>query len=166
MRTILATLISLSALGALSQRIFINQLPEYSKLPSCAEPPLSNIVRNMASGCGDGGKTTSYSCFCVSSSAKFESVISKAVSSKCAPASSDAAVSALSVFDKYCHISSLPQGWCPLSIIVSHRQLIRSGVHRTGIVTAPAKHSWALSLLRTKRNQAGCRRGECGRCGF
>ncbi|KAK4656482.1 hypothetical protein QC762_204724 [Podospora pseudocomata] len=103
MRLLLLPLLVVTATTA--QRIFINQVPLYSSLPPCAEAPLSNIVRNMVSGCGDGGRTTSYSCFCASSSIKFESIISRAVSSKCMPSEPEATASALAVFDSYCHLS-------------------------------------------------------------
>ncbi|KAK4679501.1 hypothetical protein QC764_204724 [Podospora pseudoanserina] len=103
MRLLLLPLLVVTATTA--QRIFINQVPLYSSLPPCAEAPLSNIVRNMVSGCGDGGRTTSYSCFCASSSIKFESIISRAVSSKCVPSEPEATASALAVFDSYCHLS-------------------------------------------------------------
>ncbi|KAK0662472.1 hypothetical protein QBC41DRAFT_285195 [Cercophora samala] len=106
MRTSLLPLLAAwVALPATAQRIFINQVPAYSQLPPCAEAPLSNVIRNMVSGCGDGGRTTSYSCFCVSSSAKFESIISRVVSSKCMPSEPEATASALAVFDSYCHLS-------------------------------------------------------------
>ncbi|KAK3984758.1 hypothetical protein QBC44DRAFT_385478 [Cladorrhinum sp. PSN332] len=117
MHTALTILIFFLPFGVHSQKIFINQLPEYSQLPSCAEPPLSTIVRNMASGCGDGGKTTSYACFCASSSAEFESIISKAVASKCAPAFPDATASALRSADScrdwrhYRYISRANSEW-------------------------------------------------------
>lgn len=87
-----------------AQSIFINQVPEYSQLQACALGPVSQIVRDMVSGCGDGGRTTSYDCFCVSSSTKFESIISKAVATKCMPTTTDGAPSALAVFDSYCHL--------------------------------------------------------------
>ncbi|OBT53601.1 hypothetical protein VE04_05158 [Pseudogymnoascus sp. 24MN13] len=93
---------------ALCQKVYINQVPEYSQLPACAEVPLSTIVRNMVSGCGDNHQTTSYGCFCVSSSAKFDRVIGTAVASRCTDSPQEAAASALSVFDSYCHLLSVP----------------------------------------------------------
>ncbi|OBT99786.1 hypothetical protein VE01_02089 [Pseudogymnoascus verrucosus] len=93
---------------ALCQKVYINQVPEYSQLPACAEVPLSTIVRNMVSGCGDNHQTTSYGCFCVSSSAKFDRVIGTAVASRCTDSPQEAAASALSVFDNYCHLLSVP----------------------------------------------------------
>ncbi|KFZ07273.1 hypothetical protein V501_06616 [Pseudogymnoascus sp. VKM F-4519 (FW-2642)] len=93
---------------AFCQKVYINQVPEYSQLPACAEVPLSTIVRNMVSGCGDNHQTTSYGCFCVSSSAKFDRVIGTAVASRCTDSPQEAAASALSVFDSYCHLLSVP----------------------------------------------------------
>jgi hypothetical protein len=95
--SILITLVAFSS----AQSIFINKVPDYSSLPSCAEIPLSTIVRNMEQGCGDGGKTTSYSCFCTASSAMFSSKISKAVASECASATAGVG-EALDVFHSYC----------------------------------------------------------------
>lgn len=95
---------------ALCQKVYINQVPEYSQLPACAEVPLSTVVRNMVSGCGDNHQTTSYGCFCVSSSAKFDRVIGSAVASRCTDSPQEAAASALSVFDSYCHLLSSPAG--------------------------------------------------------
>jgi hypothetical protein len=64
----------------------------------------------MVSGCGDNQLTTSYGCFCVSSSAKFDRVIGTAVESRCTDSPQEAAASALSVFDSYCHLLSVPAG--------------------------------------------------------
>jgi hypothetical protein len=86
-----------------AQDIFINQVPEYSLLGTCAEPPLSSIVRDMYSGCGDGTQTTSYDCFCSQSSSQFDSIISKAIVNKCPSATADA-TSALEVFASYCQL--------------------------------------------------------------
>ncbi|KAK4148707.1 hypothetical protein C8A00DRAFT_19509, partial [Chaetomidium leptoderma] len=71
---------------------------------------LSQVIRNMVSGCGDGGKTMSYSCFCVSSSAKFESIINRDVASKCMPNVPAATSDALEVFESYCNFLPLPAG--------------------------------------------------------
>lgn len=79
---------------------YINQVPAYSSLPSCAERPLSTIVRGMARGCGDHNAVTSYDCFCTSSSSFFASVISSSVSKECGQAAS--AEAALEVFGGYC----------------------------------------------------------------
>ncbi|CAI4214023.1 unnamed protein product [Parascedosporium putredinis] len=74
------------AWSAHAQNIFINQVPEYSALPACAEAPLSQI-----------------------SSTRFVNAISTAVASKC-PTDRAAAQSALEVFDDYCHLT---QGSAP-----------------------------------------------------
>lgn len=91
----------------IAQRVFIDGQPAYKQLPPCAEVPLSGIVRDMRSGCGDGQKTTSYNCFCTASSSKFSSIISTAVASSCAAKNTvdpvSAASSALDVFNSYCH---------------------------------------------------------------
>ncbi|KAK0639561.1 hypothetical protein B0T16DRAFT_463225 [Cercophora newfieldiana] len=114
----LFTTTSLSLLACLhpviAQKIYINQVPEYSHLPACAEVPLSTIVRNMEAGkCGDGGRETSFSCFCGTSSTAFNSMISEAVSSRCMPQLPDAMGSALAVFDSYCHLSAVPKQTVP-----------------------------------------------------
>ncbi|KAK3904056.1 hypothetical protein C8A05DRAFT_14042 [Staphylotrichum tortipilum] len=80
--------------------LYINQVPAYSSLPSCAERPLSTIVRGMARGCGDHNAVTSYDCFCTSSSSFFSSVISSSVAEECGAAASVEA--ALGVFGEYC----------------------------------------------------------------
>lgn len=85
--------------------IYINALPAYSALPACAEAPLSNIVRNMWSGCGDGSQLTSFSCFCTDSYSKFSWEISTAVVGSCDSDSDDKeglASSAVGVFHEYC----------------------------------------------------------------
>ncbi|KAF2658919.1 hypothetical protein K491DRAFT_713164 [Lophiostoma macrostomum CBS 122681] len=88
-----------------AQKVFINKVPEYSSLPKCAEVPLSTIVRDMEQGCGDGGATTSYSCFCTASSSIFSAKILTAVGSKCA--STTAGVGeALDVFSAYCALGT------------------------------------------------------------
>ena len=97
----LSTLLSL----VLAQQVFINQIPAYSSLDACAEPPLSSIVRDMYSGCGDGGRTTSYSCFCTESSSHMASVISTAVLAHCPGSTTDAA-SATTVFHAYCQLNA------------------------------------------------------------
>lgn len=89
---------------ALSQTPYIDSIPGYSKLPSCAEEPLSTIVRDMVDGCGDGGELTSYSCFCTQSSSRIAMTISAQVMSNCPDSSSAAATSALDVFESYCQL--------------------------------------------------------------
>lgn len=101
---------ALVAQVAFCQKVFINQVPAYTQLPACAELPLSTIVRGMVSGCGDNHQTTSYGCFCFSSSAKFDRDISTAVASRCTSNPQEAAASALSVFNSYCHLLSSPAG--------------------------------------------------------
>lgn len=84
-------------------RIFINQVPEYDLMPFCAEKEVSTIVRNMANGCGDGSRTTSYACFCYESSTHFSSLIGNHVSTACDDGS-EQATQAVGVFSKYCQI--------------------------------------------------------------
>jgi hypothetical protein len=74
-----------------------------SRVPSasvmCGATSLT-IVRAMVSGCGDGGRTTSYACFCYSSSTNFDYMISAQVASACSDQAQ--ATSAQDVFAKYC----------------------------------------------------------------
>lgn len=107
--TIILLLPFLATLVA-AQRIFINQVPAYSSLPTCAEVPLSFIVRDMASGCGDGSKTTSYSCFCTDRSSKMNSIISTAVASRCSTGPISAATEAVEVFASYCGLGNAKYG--------------------------------------------------------
>lgn len=83
------------------QRVFIDLIPAYRQLPPCAEVPLSTIVRDMNLGCGDGGKITSWSCFCSASSSQIAANISTIVQASC---TSDlpAVTAALGVFSTYC----------------------------------------------------------------
>lgn len=104
-------LMILLASGVFTQNIFINQVPEYSAMPACAEAPVSAIVRDMDYGCGDGKHTTSYSCFCIDSSSHYDEVISSAVTSACtAIDASSAASEALDVFASYCKLGSGTSG--------------------------------------------------------
>ncbi|KAI0885117.1 uncharacterized protein GGS22DRAFT_162807 [Annulohypoxylon maeteangense] len=119
MLPLLSLLLAAMATFVSSQQIFINKVPAYSSLPHCAELPLSFIVRDMASGCGDGSKTTSYSCFCTASSSKMSGIISTAVASRCSTGPTNAATRALDVFSSYCN----PEG--------SNRTI-------TGNITSPA----------------------------
>ena len=80
---------------------WLNQAAGYSALPTCAEAPISSIVRGMVSGCGDGGSATSYSCFCTASSDKFQSIIATSVAEECGSSGTQVA-SATSVFHEYC----------------------------------------------------------------
>lgn len=89
---------------------YINQVPAYSSLSSCAVKPLSTIVRDMSSGCGDGGAYTSFNCFCTSSSSTMDWIIETAVLNNCGTMSANAstasayAASALKVFSSYCQL--------------------------------------------------------------
>ncbi|KAF4488572.1 hypothetical protein CGGC5_v004647 [Colletotrichum fructicola Nara gc5] len=82
---------------------YLDQADGYSALPSCAEIPISSIVRDMVSGCGDGGRTTSYSCFCTASSDRFSNIIATAVAKNCGQLNAEVA-SATQVFDAYCQL--------------------------------------------------------------
>lgn len=99
---------ALSASRVVSQSIYINLIPEYSSLSSCAISPLSTIVRGMGAGCGDGSALTSYSCFCTDSSSYFSSMISSVVLAQCATDPSQAS-SAVNVFDSYCAVGTSSQ---------------------------------------------------------
>ncbi|KAK6833578.1 hypothetical protein PG987_008272 [Apiospora arundinis] len=96
----------------MAQRIFINNLPGYQALPPCAESPVNTIVRIMYSGCGDNKRTTSYSCFCTASSAKFVSIISKEVAKRCLPDTATAVAQATELFGSYCAIGLVPHPVC------------------------------------------------------
>jgi len=86
--------------------IYIDRVPGYEALESCAVYPLSTIVRNMWRGCGDGSKLTSYACFCKSSYSKFSWQISTAVAENCGSAQETLATSAVDVFHSYCTYGS------------------------------------------------------------
>ncbi|KAK3369635.1 hypothetical protein B0T24DRAFT_722478 [Lasiosphaeria ovina] len=77
-------LLSAGTTQVYAEKIYIDKVPGYSQLPPCAEVPVSTIVRDMERGCGDGGRYTSFSCFCTASSSKFASIISTAVAARCA----------------------------------------------------------------------------------
>ncbi|KAB8801907.1 hypothetical protein FH972_026728 [Carpinus fangiana] len=84
---------------------YINQVPLYSSLTSCAEAPLSAIVRGESSGCGED--FSSFTCFCTQSSSRFNSIISKAVSSNCGGSiAAEQASSAGAVFASYCQLGA------------------------------------------------------------
>lgn len=91
---------------ASAQRLFIDTIPEYSELPVCAVDQLRTVVKNMERGCGDGGRTTSYSCFCTDSSSHFSRVISTRVASACLPETTTAVEAAADVFSSYCALGS------------------------------------------------------------
>ncbi|KAF2014713.1 hypothetical protein BU24DRAFT_220095 [Aaosphaeria arxii CBS 175.79] len=97
------------ATAAETLKIFIDEVPDYALLSTCAEAQLSTIVRDMAYGCGDDSLTTSYICFCYLSSASVTSQIRKHVESACSEQPAQNASMALSVFDSYCHIGHLEQ---------------------------------------------------------
>ncbi|KAK4208477.1 hypothetical protein QBC37DRAFT_353539 [Rhypophila decipiens] len=84
--------------------IYIDLIDGYKALPPCAVVPLSTIVRDMEDGCGDGGKLTSYSCFCTNSYSRFSWQISTAVLRNCPDVDSreEMATSAVGVFRGYC----------------------------------------------------------------
>jgi len=86
-----------------SQSIFIDRVPEYGSMPCCAQIPVSIIVRDMSSGCGDNTALTSYKCFCTSSSSYFSSLISTEVLAQCSGNSADAS-QAVDVFSSYCAV--------------------------------------------------------------
>lgn len=92
------TLMTLSS----AQRLFIDTIPAYSELPVCAENQLRTVVKNMKDGCGDGSRTTSYSCFCTDSSSHFSRDISTRVASACLPETTGAVGAAAEVFSSYC----------------------------------------------------------------
>lgn len=86
-----------------AQQVFIDSIPAYSSLDACAVGPLSTIVRDMSYGCGDGSHTTSYGCFCTSSSSYFSAFISSNVLNQCGGNVAEA-TSAVDVFNAYCQL--------------------------------------------------------------
>lgn len=97
------TSLSLLVIGAVAQHVFIDNIqPAYDNLPACAEVPLSTLIRDMVSGCGDGGRMTSFSCFCTQRSTDFVEMISTEVVSHCTQSEKALASSAVSVFHSYC----------------------------------------------------------------
>ncbi|KAF2466232.1 uncharacterized protein BDR25DRAFT_317653 [Lindgomyces ingoldianus] len=105
-RSVLFLITTAVAVASGPTRIFINTIPEYSLLATCAELEVSTIVRDMAYGCGDGSKTTSWACFCYESSAKFSSMIGKHVSTACTSDPSQN-TTALEVFSSYCQLGQV-----------------------------------------------------------
>jgi hypothetical protein len=93
----------LAASESFSQSIYIDKVPEYGSMPCCAQIPVSIIVRDMRSGCGDNTALTSYKCFCTSSSSYFSSLISTEVLAQCSGKSTDAS-QAVDVFSSYCAV--------------------------------------------------------------
>ncbi|KAK1719024.1 uncharacterized protein CLUP02_00170 [Colletotrichum lupini] len=100
---ICSLLLLLSGFRQAHATYYLNQADGYDSLPSCAEPPISSIVRDMVAGCGDGGKTTSYSCFCTASSDRFREIIATSVAKNCGRSGVEVE-SATSVFDAYCQM--------------------------------------------------------------
>ncbi|KAK5655130.1 hypothetical protein OQA88_6029 [Cercophora sp. LCS_1] len=86
-------------------KIYIDVVPGYKNLSTCAKDPLSSLVRGMRNGCGDGSDLTSYSCFCTDSYSKFSWDISTAVSANCgsSPDARAQVKSAVGVFEEYCN---------------------------------------------------------------
>lgn len=85
--------------------IFIEAIPEYWSLNDCAVVPLSIIVRGMKRGCNDNLRTTSYGCFCSTSSSFYNSLISSEVSLSCEQSAQH--TSAMSIFERYCEIGQM-----------------------------------------------------------
>ncbi|KAL5433785.1 hypothetical protein PMIN07_000812 [Paraphaeosphaeria minitans] len=80
--------------AAVKTHIYIDQVPIYTKLASCAQDRVSAIVRAQASGCGDDTQLTSFACFCIDSSSEFASIISTAVKDQCSSAATEAVLTA------------------------------------------------------------------------
>lgn len=99
------TFISLLLVVQVRATFWLNQLDSYDSLPYCAEGPISSIVRDMVSGCGDGGRTTSYSCFCTRSSSSFVQIIATAVAKECSHWGTEVS-SATGIFNEYCQLVS------------------------------------------------------------
>ncbi|PSN74879.1 hypothetical protein BS50DRAFT_615672 [Corynespora cassiicola Philippines] len=133
---ILATCVTVtSAVGPTS--IFIDNVPEYDLLATCAELELSAIVRDMQYGCGDGSSLTSYACFCYQSSAKFSSMIGKHVETQC-PQDPSQNTSAIEVFSKYCQlgqVAALPTATSSSTVLSISSVLPAPGV-TTSIATS------------------------------
>ncbi|RHZ69888.1 hypothetical protein CDV55_103833 [Aspergillus turcosus] len=85
---------------------YINKVKDYSSLAQCAVSPLSVVVRDMKSGCGDGGQYSSYSCFCTASSSQFANIISSAIESECGTQLDSQISTALDVFHSYCQLDT------------------------------------------------------------
>lgn len=82
---------------------YIDTIPGYNELSTCALSTLSTIVRDEISGCQDTYAMTSYTCFCTDSSSYFSSVISNDVLAICnLSIAATQATSALGVFGAYC----------------------------------------------------------------
>lgn len=82
---------------------YIDTIPGYNELSTCAVSVLSTIVRDENSGCQDTYALTSYTCFCTDSSSFFSNLISRDVVAGCnSSIAATQATSALGVFDAYC----------------------------------------------------------------
>lgn len=115
---------SSSAIGSTitPTKIWINEVEDYSKLSPCAEAPISNIMRDMSYGCGDGGRLTSYTCFCTNSYTKMTEVLLLDVFSRCiedvgTEKAGSQGVSAQGVFYQYCQIG-VQKGLVPAATTV------------------------------------------------
>ncbi|KAK8067804.1 hypothetical protein PG996_006916 [Apiospora saccharicola] len=78
-------------------RVYLDEVPAYWQLPACALTPISTIVRDMSKGCGDGGRLTSYACFCTESHRKARWDISTEISAQCSAAKSSAGMMARTI---------------------------------------------------------------------
>ncbi|KAI9150505.1 hypothetical protein HJFPF1_10273 [Paramyrothecium foliicola] len=82
--------------------IYIDLVSGYDELSSCAEFPLSTIVRDMDQACKDDSQLTSYSCFCTESFNRVGWDISTAVRRSCSTDQEEQATKAVKVFSEYC----------------------------------------------------------------
>ncbi|KAK8023931.1 hypothetical protein PG993_011997 [Apiospora rasikravindrae] len=76
-------------------RVYLDEAPGYLQLPACAMTPISTIVRDMSKGCGDGGRLTSYTCFCTDSYRKARWDISTEIAASCSKDASSASTPAV-----------------------------------------------------------------------
>lgn len=98
-----STSTSISSSPIAPTKNYIDTIPGYHDLSTCAEDVLSTIVRAQYRGCGDNNALTSYTCFCTDSSSFFSSEITAAVSATCDSSIESAqASSAGLVFNAYC----------------------------------------------------------------
>ncbi|KAF2852331.1 hypothetical protein T440DRAFT_477792 [Plenodomus tracheiphilus IPT5] len=103
LQTLVSSSPSPSMTSIIATRIFINQLSDYGILSTCAEQQISTIVRDMSYGCGDGSRTTSFACFCYTSSTQFDSMIGAHVRTAC-PNDAAEEMKARDLFHEYCEI--------------------------------------------------------------
>lgn len=123
--------------GYVATKLWIDSVPEYSLLPNCAENRVSAIVRGMANGCGDGGKYTSFGCFCYSSSTHYNSLVGAQVATACNDQS--AVTSAQNVFSKYCQQGQTP-GVAPSCELAGWNSLCRAPISNDVISRACFDH--------------------------